>query len=121
MAPEVWGERYQMSSDIFSLALIFIMITEVPNPPLPQGKWEDKNDCIGLLMYKYTGAAQVKDPTTLITPPLQYSSDREVTLFNKMLQHDYHKRPQMGVVINEVNKMPEETTEAPSRWWCTIS
>ena len=37
MAPEVWGEHYTRSSDVFSLGLVMFVICELPNPlkPLP--------------------------------------------------------------------------------------
>lgn len=129
MAPEVWEEHYQLSSDVFSLGLIFVMLAEMPHPPIPKGSWDIYENCLGVVMYKYVGARECS-PTSLLTPPLKYSDPFEVKLFNEMLQYDYHKRPNMERVIEKIERMREteiikEAEEAPeqrSSWnWCIIS
>ena len=49
MAPEVRQEHYKPSSDIFSLGLIFIMISEIPDPLIPKGVWSNCNGSLQCL------------------------------------------------------------------------
>ena len=107
MAPEVWEEHYQMSSDVFSLGLIFVMITEVPQPPVPKAMWNGDENCLGVIMYQYYQTHK-ESPTSLMVPSLQFSDEFEIELFNSMLQYDYHKRPNMGKVIEMLNETDEK-------------
>ena len=108
MAPEVWNEHYQMSSDIFSLGLIFAMIAEVPNPPIPYARYESNNDCLGLLMYKYP-RSHTDPPTDLFVHhlELEHISSDEIKLFNDMLQYKYHNRPTALGVIKQIQKIED--------------
>lgn len=98
MAPEVWEEHYQVSSDVFSLGLIFVMISEVPNPLIPRGKWSNHEDSLGIVMYSHE-ECRWEQPTSLLVPSLDHSDSYEIQLFDCMLQYDYHKRPNMTKVI----------------------
>ena len=126
MAPEVWKEHYHMSSDVFSLGLVFVMISEVPHPPIPRGLWSTHENCLGVLMYKYPDCCE-KKPTEVLTPCLQHSNSTEIKLFDDMLQHEYHKRPDMNAVylaIEDIEKSYaiKETQQPaePAGSWCVI-
>ena len=90
MAPEVWEEHYQMSIDVFSLGLIFVMITEVPQPPVPKAMWNADENCLGVIMYQYYQTHK-ESPTSLMVPSLQFSDEFEIELFDSMLQYDSTK------------------------------
>lgn len=107
MAPEVWEEHYQMTSDVFSLGLIFIMIAEVPSRPIPLAQWASNEDCVGVIMYKYPPSDDLI-PTHILHPPLQHSVVSEVKLYDDMLQHDFHKRPSMEEVVQRVEEIGKE-------------
>ena len=129
MAPEVWEEHYNTSSDVFSLALIFIMIREAPSPLLPVGKWSEQTDSVGLLLYWYPDS-RLKEPVSLFSPYLSVSSQQEELLFNKMLQYDYHKRPTLQEIMTDIDDMrkpqPRELKTTPGEddgdnsSWCVI-
>ena len=127
MAPEVWEEHYNTSSDIFSLGLIFVMIREAPNPLLPIGKWSERTDSIGLLLYWYPDC-RLKEPISLFSPSLSVSTREEILLFNKMLQYDYHKRPTLQEIIITIENMrkPQEVESTSGEdqhdnsSWCII-
>ncbi|XP_003383167.1 PREDICTED: serine/threonine-protein kinase PDIK1L-like [Amphimedon queenslandica] len=129
MAPEVWEEHYNTSSDVFSLALIFIMIREAPSPLLPVGKWNERTDSIGLLLYRYPDS-RLEEPVSLFSPSFSVSDQKEKLLFNKMLQYDYHKRPTLQEIMTEIEDMrrprPQEleTTSdednGDNSSWCVI-
>ena len=40
MLPKVWQGHYYMSSDVFSLGLIFVVLLEVPDTPIPNYHWQ---------------------------------------------------------------------------------
>ena len=117
MAPEVWNEHYQISSDIFSLGLIFAMIAEVPNPPIPYARYESNNDCLGSLMYKYPQSRTVS-PTELFVPSLKHISSDERQLLNDMLQYEHHNRPTASEVIQQIQKIEEQSNGRQQR--CVI-
>lgn len=73
MAPEMWAGHYQMSSDVFSLGLIFVMISETPNPPIPVSLWKGQYHCIGQLMSTEESVKGV-DATGLIDPGIEHAS-----------------------------------------------
>lgn len=98
MAPEVWQEHYQMSSDVFSLGLIFVMISESPNPLIPRSKWHNHEDSLGVVMYHNVNC-RVERPTSILIPKMQHSDPQEMKLFDDMLQYDHHKRPDMATVL----------------------
>ena len=125
MAPEVWEKHYHMSSDVFSLGLVFVMISEVPDPPKPRGLWSTHENWLGVLMYKYPDCRE-KKPTEVLIPRLQYSNSTEIKLFDDMLQYEYHKRPNMSAVnlaiedieksysIKETEQQPDADEPAPA-------
>ena len=140
MAPEVWNEHYQMSSDIFSLGLIFAMIAEVPNPPIPFARCESNDNWLGLLMYKYP-QSRTDSPTKIFVYhlELEHISSDEIKLFNDMLQYKYRNRPTASRVIQRIQKIedtlkrkdkpdepepppPPPDGEQPIGWlqWCGI-
>lgn len=111
MAPEIWEEHYKMPSDVYSLGLVFLMISELPLPPIPCGHWETRNNCLGVITHQHEAARKVP-PTSLITPPVQHSTPSEIELFDDMLQHDYHQRPNMEGVIAAIDGIIQEASAA---------
>ena len=126
MAPEIWDEHYKMSSDIYSLGLVFLMISEIPQPPIPCGQWESHTNCLGVITHQYE-AARTNPPTKLITPPVEHSTPMEIKLFDDMLQHDYHLRPNTDKIITTIDSIADANAEKPpppstnEGWWCVIS
>ena len=107
MAPEVWQKHYKPSSDIFSLGLLFAMISEAPNPLLPKGVWSNHNEPLGLLMYWYSDC-RVVPPTSFMSPSLTHSDEDEIQLFDEMLQYDFHKRPNLQEIISTIKGIEEK-------------
>ena len=116
MAPEVYNKHYQMSSDIFSLGLIFAMIAEVPNPPIPCARWKSNDNWLGSLMYEYPQSRTVS-PTKLFVHhlELEHISSDEIQLMNDMLQYKYHIRPTASEVIKRIQKIEEEEEKKKKR------
>ena len=120
MSPEVCQEHYDSSSDIFSLGLIFITMSEVPKTLKPNGKWCDKVKPIGNLMCEYSHC-RVVPPTSLMTPSLTHSDEDEVKLFDEMLQYDYHERPNLQKILSTIKEIEEKrkqpTASNEGSWW----
>ena len=108
MAPEVLKAQYSPLSDVFSLGLVFVMITENPSQSVPLGKWKSNKDCVGAILYKYPQSRELM-PTQILHPPLKCANRLEVKLFNDMLQHAFYHRPSMNDVVKRVEEISVQT------------
>ena len=102
MAPEVWQGHYQMSSDVFSLGLMFVVLSEMPNTPIPKAHWQGDDYCLGQLMV-IERSVQIAMPTQSLHCHL--ATPVELKLFDEMLQYDYHHRINIVDVIRGVKKI----------------
>ena len=102
MAPEVWQRHYHMSSDVFSLGLVLVVLSEVPDTPIPIAHWQGDLYCLGQLM-----VVERSVQTTLPTQTLhcRLATPVELKLFDKMLQHNHHYRISTGDVMREVKNI----------------
>ena len=98
MAPEVWNNLYDYKCDVFSIGLVFVMIAECPKPLLPLAV---KGIPLGMLLSEVTSTRQ-KNPIDLLHPPVHRATADEKNLFNRLLQYNPHRRPDMVVVQQTV-------------------
>ena len=115
MAPEMWSNRYKRSCDVFSLGLVFVMISECPNPMWPFALWNNNLSTLGEVLFNNPKAREV-DSVGLLYPQVQYAGKDEVSLLKGMLTYNMDSRPSMRRVREEVEKMMEavEPTETPT-------
>ena len=125
-APEVWEDdnscRYNSRSEVFSLGLLFVLLSESPDGCMLNGTWGEKRDFLGSLLHSNVASRDVK-VAHMITPPLTHSRPQEINLFDWMLQYDSKKRPNMEMVVNEIATMTAKSCQpiqANSSWssWC---
>lgn len=87
MAPEVFNEHYNDTSDVYSLGLVFIMILERPKHEYPYAVYKCKKYSLGELQHSRKLA---KSPLKYLVFPVYEATDQEVLLINNMLASDYH-------------------------------
>jgi serine/threonine protein kinase len=90
MAPEVYNQHYTLQSDVFSLALVFVMIAEKPDPLEPRA---DVSKCsfLGKVLCDYE-RYRSDSPTSLLIGARKNATESENRLFDEMLRYDYKKR-----------------------------
>ncbi len=118
--PEAWNGLYFEKSDIFSLAMLFLVIAESPDKGHHYGVWNEERIHIGRLMHENI-APQTVTPTHLIYPPLMKSSPLEVKLFNKMLHYCAQERPDTATILIELDQLQSKSGQyLGSDWtkWC---
>lgn len=114
LPPEVWQGRYDTYSEIFSLGMLFVLISEAPDEGCHHAKWANETDFFGRLLHRCRPARTVK-PTHLLTPPVSYATAQETNLFNQMLQFEGSMRPDIDVVLKVVqNFVPGRNGMGPS-------
>ena len=107
MPPEALGHqpRYHRQSDIFSLGLVFVMIVESPTGRLiPYAQYAGRREVLGILLHDVKDARSCL-PTDLLVMQFTYASQSEISLFNKMLVFDYHRRPTADDVLTDIKEM----------------
>lgn len=123
MAPEVWEEHYNTSSDVFSLGLIFVMMAEVSNPPIPYANWGHGQYCMGKLLSEVPQSRDVPF-TDLLHVSLKNTSAQEQEILNGMLRYNYNERLTMEQVVELMNKSVNDRHQNNTRsYWssCVIS
>ena len=108
MAPEVFGEHYTKSSDIFSMGLVMFVTCELPNPLIPVTRL---GQGLGVLMHG-DRFAQSKKASSLLKA--QNCPSDEMELFDDMLQYKYDNRPNAANVVKRLKDI-EERREAEKR------
>ena len=104
MAPECWDDHCGQSVDVFSLGLVFVMIAECPKRLMPLAKWNDKLQCVGLVLCQYE-AARNGDTLRLLHPRAVHLYKQERALLQRMLVYNPLCRPTMKTVYGELQDM----------------
>ena len=104
MAPEVFDGTYHRQSDIFSLAIVFVMIVESPGNLIPHARYDGERNVLGQLLHD-SARARNCNPTDLLEVQFIHASLPEVRLFDKMLAANYRQRPTANDVLEEMNTM----------------
>ena len=102
MAPEVFASHYTEKSDIFSLGLVYVVITEVPRPVVPLAVFGGSSAALGWLYHTNT-SLQYNNASLLL--PMRTATPDEVKLFNQMLLCDYHHRLGADEVVRMVGQL----------------
>lgn len=118
LPPEAWTVDYNERSDVFSLALLYLVIAESPDEGHHKAKWGEKVDHFGYLLYRNIPPRNLK-PTHLFAPPISTAKHQETNLFDKMLQFDSYERSDLEFVVNELLKMkPGGSLKESWATWC---
>ena len=118
--PEAWNGVYVEKSDVFSLAMLFLVIAEAPDKGHHYGIWNEERIHLGKLLHEIT-PSQTVTPTHLIFPPIMKSSPQEVKLLDKMLQYSYQERPDTASLLIELKQLQSKSGQYfGSDWvkWC---
>ena len=115
MAPEVWAQHYEQKSDIFSLGLVFVVMTEIPLQLVPLARWDGEASMLGRMYHQKHRTRSIK-PSQLLQ--VSKATPDEVKLFDSMLVYDYHKRPSARDVITGINKMTTDEDSSMTCWCC---
>ena len=102
MAPEVYNEHYTLKSDVFSLALVFVMIAERPDPLIPL---VSKGLCLGKVLCDDKSYRSIS-PTSLLNGARRNATESENRLFDKMLDYDYKQRPTASEIKEQLTNLP---------------
>lgn len=105
--PEAWtsnNKHLQPQSDIFSLGLAFLAISEAPDKGFHQAQWNDERTFLGQLLHRNTMSRSLS-PTHLVWPPITTSSPYELKLIDKMLQYNIEDRPDLDTLINDFGQI----------------
>ena len=124
LPPEVWRGRYDVYSEIFSLGMLYLLLSEAPDEGCHYAKWANETEFVGVLLHRCLPARTV-NPTHLLSPPVSYARTQEVKLFNQMLQFESSARPSIDVVLKAVqdivpmkyaNGGPSLSTSTAQKW-----
>ena len=110
MAPEVFENRYEKRSDVFSLGLLMFVICEMPKPDLiPWARHQGKHECLGSLLQKEHPASQeVKRKTAMALLRAKKCLMDEMKLFDDMLVGDYFRRLTSSDVVSRLQQIERE-------------
>ena len=124
MAPEVFNERYNESSDVFSMGLVMFVICELPYNPrrtgaklLPIVYKENEEHYLGRFLHtsRFRGQARyLNQKSTSLMNAMHCPSD-ERELFDSMLQYDYHDRPTASEVLEKLTSIEKQRREEAER------
>ena len=119
LAPETFNDLYNFSSDIFSLALVFLVIADAPDNGCHKAVWGNDTEYLGQLLHMKEAPRSLA-PVHLLDPPIYYARSQEVNLFNQMLRYDSHLRPDIDSVLECISLMKLGGTDSLSyRWLCS--
>ena len=106
MAPELWKGSYNMSSEVFSLALVFFAIAEAPDDGHHKAVWAENKDTLGHLLHSKK-PPRTMSPVHLLVPSVTHVRPQETNLFNEMLRYDCHSRPDINTIVSILLSMKE--------------
>ena len=122
IAPETYSGIYETFSEIFSLALIFLIIAESPDCGYHKARWSNTVDMLGRLLHSRMPPRTIK-PVHLLDPPVRQTRPQEINLFDQMLSHDTSTRPTIDGVLNNLQEMKlggkETITTIAYKWLCS--
>ena len=118
IAPEVYTGRYTKECDVFSLGLVFWVMTAMPNSNIiPSSRiaqiWPGfslpvQQYWLGQRLHTMPHCQYMKASQLNLQPSITSSQQSEINLFDKMLKYDYKQRPIMDDILKEIEKLKAE-------------
>lgn len=121
VSPESFTGLYNYYSEIFSLALVCLVIAESPDSGYHKAKWSDSSDYLGSLLHSNIPPRSIKS-IHLLDPPISSAQPQEINLFNEMLTFNCFKRPDINMVLDSLQTMKrggENLLSTAYKWMCS--
>lgn len=104
VAPEAYKDVYSYHSDVFSLALVFLVIADAPDSGHHTAVWGNTSEYLGQLLHSKEPPRTVA-PVHLLDPPISSARPQELNLINEMLKYDCGLRPDIDAVVDTISLM----------------
>lgn len=102
MAPEVWAAHYEQKSDVFSLGLVFVVMTEKPPSLTPVARWGGIEYPLGVMYHRQQATRSLQASQLM---HMSRATPNEVKLFDGILVCDYHERLNAQDVLKVVQRL----------------